>query len=215
LSSSRLLGSILDPLGLPFGSLLAPKMAETNPSGRLKMALEGSPLLFGLPEAYKKPPRALQEAFKRPSAAITHPRCNPKPYYIDVDLQKEVPEPQKPLNFIEKTMVFEEIAFSVRIASSTPFWTLLASISGAFWPPRPAQERPRPLQERPRRLQDRPRSAQDASKTTPRAAKRPPRALQESSKRASRGQDAPGGLQEAIWKQFRHNFGAMLGPFWS
>ena len=135
----------------------------------------------------KRPPRALQEAFKRPSAAITHLRCNPKPYYIDVDLQKEVPEPQKSLNFIEKTMVFEEIAFSVRIASSTPFWTLLASISGASWPPRRAQERPRPLQERPRRLQDRPRSAQDASRTTPRAAKR----LQEPSKRA------PGGLQEA------------------
>ena len=57
-SSSRLLGSILDTLGLPFKSLLAPKMAETclgNPLGPAKSRSRA--LFFG--------PRAVQERSKR------------------------------------------------------------------------------------------------------------------------------------------------------
>ena len=53
--SARVALPILDPLGVHFGSLLASKMAETNPFGRLMMALEGSPLFF-------LAPRGLQEA---------------------------------------------------------------------------------------------------------------------------------------------------------
>ena len=37
--------------------------------------------------ALKTPPRALQEPFKRPSAAITQLSRNPNPFYIDFDLQ--------------------------------------------------------------------------------------------------------------------------------
>ena len=50
----------------------------------------------------KRPPRALQEAFKRPSAAIAQRSCNPMPCYIDFDLQNEPPRPQKSMKSIGK-----------------------------------------------------------------------------------------------------------------
>ena len=103
---------------------------------------------------------------------------------------------------------------------STPFWILLTSISGAFWPPRRAQERPRPLQERPRRLQDRPTTALGPPKTPPRppqeAPKSPPRGLQEGFQRPRCSKRAPGGHLQVIQGHLepcRDNFGASLGPF--
>ena len=52
-----ILDSILDPPGLPWGSLLAPKMAETCLEIRLGPPKSGSRLLFRLQEAKKKVPK--------------------------------------------------------------------------------------------------------------------------------------------------------------
>ena len=68
---------MLDPLGLYFGSLLASKIDETNPSSRLKTALEGSPLLFQVPRGLQEPPGAFQEASKNAPAAQDAPRWLP------------------------------------------------------------------------------------------------------------------------------------------
>ena len=73
----RLLQSILDPLGLLFGSLLAPKMAETSPQTRLGAAKSRSRGAFFRPRAIqersKRPPRPFQEAFRRPRSSKRHP----------------------------------------------------------------------------------------------------------------------------------------------
>ena len=86
--------SILDPLGLPFGSLLAPKMAETCLGIPLGAAKSCSRLLFLAPrapqeasksapsapgsppfadQAFLRAPRHLQEAPKRPPRPIWQP----------------------------------------------------------------------------------------------------------------------------------------------
>ena len=78
MSSSRLLDSILDRLGLLFGSLLALKMAETslgNPLGAAKSRSRG--LFFGpraVQERSKRSPRPLQEASMRPRRSKKGPR---------------------------------------------------------------------------------------------------------------------------------------------
>ena len=59
----------------------------------------------------QRAPRALQEPFKRLPAAIAQLSGNLMPFYIDFDLQKATPGPQKSIKSIEKTIVFEEIAF--------------------------------------------------------------------------------------------------------
>ena len=113
----------------------------------------------------RRPPRALQEPFKRLSATITHLSGNPMPFYIDVDTQKSTPGPLKSVNYyFKKAMIFEENTFSARVAFWTRFWTLLASLSGAFWPPRWLKpllefllERPRAVQDFFFRLQERPK----------------------------------------------------------
>ena len=50
---------------------------------RLKTAQERFQPFFRLPDA----PRALQELSKRPSAGVTRRSYNPKPFYIDFELQ--------------------------------------------------------------------------------------------------------------------------------
>ena len=78
LSSSRLLESILDLLGLPFGTLLATKMAETCLGNRLGPAQSRSRLLLfgpgGFQERSKRLPRAVQEASKSWSCSRMGPR---------------------------------------------------------------------------------------------------------------------------------------------
>ena len=120
------------------GQRCSPYLCSTSPrspSGHLG-AISNAPR--GLQEPAKIVfigPRGLQEPFKRLSAAITQISGNPMPFYIDFDFKKATPGPQKSMNYIEK-LLFEEIAFSTRVASWTRCWTLLASLSGAFWPPR-------------------------------------------------------------------------------
>ena len=71
--------------------------------------------------------------------------------------------------YIEKTMVFEEIVFSGRVAFWTRFWTLLASLSGAFWPPRWLKPLLELLLEKPRAVQDFFFRPQERPKRPPRA----------------------------------------------
>ena len=115
-------------------------------------------------------------------------------------------------------MIFEEITFSARVAFWTRFWTLLASLSGAFWPPRWLKplsefllERPRAVQEfffcpksDPRGFQERPK-APESPPLADQALFRAPRDLQEPSKRLPRG----------LQGQFGSHFGTILDPFWS
>ena len=69
----------------------------------------------------------------------------------------------------ENAAVFEEITFSARVASSTRFWTLCASLSGAFWPPRWLKPVLEFLLERPRAVQDFFFRPQERPKRRPRA----------------------------------------------
>ena len=117
---------------------------------------------------------------------------------------------------IEKTMVFEEIMFSARVASRARFWTLLASLLGAFWPPRWLKPVLEFLLERPRAVQDTffwlknvleifqepPRADQDTFFSAPEASKRPPRGLQEAKGRLNRFLDSPSGLQQRSGSHF-------------
>ena len=80
----------------------------------------------------RRPPRAFQEPIKTPSAAITHLRCNLKQFYIDFDLQKETPGPQKSFKSFVLCSSCVVFSISARIASWARFWTLLASFLGAF-----------------------------------------------------------------------------------
>ena len=120
-----------------------------------------------------KPPRALQEPFKRPSATIKQLSCNQNRFCIDFGPLKVTPGPQKSMKSIEKTMVFEEIAFSAQVASWTRFWTLLASLWGAFWLLRWLKPVLEFLLERPRAVQDNFFRPQDRSKRHPRASRKP------------------------------------------
>ena len=120
----------------------------------------------------RRPPRALQEPFKRLPAAIAQRSGNPMPFYIDFDLQKAPPGPQKSRKSIEKAMVFEEFAFRARVASWARFWTLLGSVLGAFWPPRWLKPVLEFLLERPRAHQEYFFSASEASNSVPRGARR-------------------------------------------
>ena len=68
----------MDPLGLPFGSLLAPKMAETSLGIPLGAAKSRSRLVFFGPRAVqersKRSPRPLQEASMSPRRSRKAPR---------------------------------------------------------------------------------------------------------------------------------------------
>ncbi len=119
-------------------------------SRRSASGLRGA--ILSAPRRLQEPSRALQERFKRLLAATTQLSCNAKPFYIDSDLQKTTPGPQKSRNSIEKTKVFEEIEFSAQVASWPRFWTLLAPLLGAFWPPRWLKPVLKFLLERPRAL---------------------------------------------------------------
>ena len=124
-------------------------------------------------------------------------------------------------NIEKKTMVFEEIMFLARVASRARFWTLLASLLGAFWPSRWLKPVLEFLLERPRAVQDNifgpwspPRALQEASKRLQEAPKSTPRGLpnlkrlQDASKRP-RGTDfdpfgEAAGPPEAM-KRLEHN----------
>ena len=152
-----------------------PLTSRQSPRG-LRGALQAS--FFRL----RRPPRALQERSKRLSAAITQLSDNPMKFYIDVDSQKVTLGPQKSMNYIGTTMLFEEITFSARVASWTRFWTLLASLSEAFWPSRWLK----PVLEF---LLERPRAVQDYIFGTQERPKRRPRAPQEATERPPGCQD--------------------------
>ena len=76
-SSKHFLSSIRETLGLLLGSLLAPKMAQTSLGIPLGPAQSRSRRLFFGPRAAqdrsKKPPRPLQEAFRRPRSSKKPP----------------------------------------------------------------------------------------------------------------------------------------------
>ena len=78
--------SILDPPGLPFGSLLAPKMAETSLGIPLGPARSHSRLLFfGLQapqERSKSPSRPLQEASRSPRCSKRPPGSHLAPNFL-------------------------------------------------------------------------------------------------------------------------------------
>ena len=141
----------------------------------------------------------LQEPFKKLPSAITQHSGNPMQFYIDFNSSKKTPGPQQSLKSIRKTVFFEEIVFSAR--SWTRCSTLLASISGAFWPPRWLKPVSESVLERPRADQEdffwsksRPRAYQEASKTAPRG-------LQQAKK-----------LQEASGLPVVTHFASMLDP---
>ena len=77
-SLNRFRTSILHPLGLTFGSLLAPKMAETSLGIPLGAAKSRSRLVFfglrAVQERSKMSPRPLQEASMRPIRSKKTPR---------------------------------------------------------------------------------------------------------------------------------------------
>ena len=102
----------------------------------------------------RRPPRALQEPFKRLSAAITQLIGNLIPFYIDFDSQKATLGPQKQRIIQKKTILFAEITFSARVASGTRFGTLPGSVLGAFWPSRWLKPLLEFLLERPRAVQE-------------------------------------------------------------
>ncbi len=70
-SSHRLLDSMLEPLALLVGSLLAAQMAETSLTIRLGAAQSRPRAHF---ERIRRPPIAFQEAFKTLAATIGHLR---------------------------------------------------------------------------------------------------------------------------------------------
>ena len=121
-------------------------------------------------------------------------------------------------------MLFEEITFSTRVASWTRFWTLLASLSGAFWPPRWLKpvlefflERPRAVQDYfgpkidPRGAQERPISHWKPPLGRPslfKGSKRPPGDVQEASGAHLAAMLAPFGSHlGTIWKRCCHHVG--------
>ena len=125
----------------PKASEIAPKCSQKTPKR--------------LPRPPQEAPRALQEAPKGLSEGLRVEDTIRNAFWIRFGLQKESPGPQNALFFIEnQTLVFEEITFSARVASWTRFWTLLASLSGAFWPPRWLKPVLEFLLERPRAVQD-------------------------------------------------------------
>ena len=115
---------------------------------------------------------------------------------------------------------------SARVASWSPFWTLLASLLGAFWPPRWLKpvlefllERPRAVQEYFFRPQERPKSRPRASRKpldAPPWPTEPSPGLQEAPERP------PGPIWHpcwlhfgAIWQPCWHHFATILEPCWS
>ena len=150
--------------------------SHRSPSGHLATIIsaprrlqETSKLLF---VRLRTPPRAIQEPFKRLSAAITQLRSNPMPVYIEFDPQNR-PRGLKNQWLLFKTIHFEDIAFSFQVVSWTRFWTLLASVSGAFWPPRWLKPVLEFLLERPRAVQDFFFRPQRRPKRRPRAPHKP------------------------------------------
>ena len=132
----------------------------------------------------KRPPRALQEALKSSSAATAQLSGIPKQLCIDLDVQKTTSGLQKSLKSIKKTILFEEIVFSARVVFSTPFWTLLASILGAFCHPR--WQKPIPLA-----VSRWPWRVHRYSFWPPKPSREPPGAFQDASNRSPATQDAP------------------------
>ena len=133
------------------------------------------------------------------------------PFCTNLGPQNDAPGRQKSLKSIEKTMVFDDFAFLVRIASGPRFGTLPGSIWRAFCLPdgsnmasKAPKSAPRRPKEPPRRLLYASRAAPASPKTpprpppahprcpqaSPRASKTAPRALQE---RFLRSQALPGG----------------------
>ena len=127
-------------------------------------------------------------------------------------------------------MVFEEIAFSARVAIWTRFWTLLASLLGACWPPRWLKPLLEFLLERPRAVQDFFFQPQERPKRLPRAPHKPLEVppwptkpfleLQEPSKSPPRGLQGQfgshlGAILEQFLEPFWSNFKVMLPPCWS
>ena len=91
--------------------------------------------------------------------------------------------------------------FSVQVAWGPRFWTLWASLLGAFWPPRWLKTLLEFLLDRPGAVQDYFFSAFKPSKSAPRG-------LQDRCRTAPGGQDAPRNLWGATWHPICLDFGA-------
>ena len=134
----------------------------------------------------RRPPRALQEAKKKPLAGITHRTSNLKPFCLDFDLQRVTPGPQKTRKSAVLSSKIKVSTFLARVASWGRFWTLLGSFLGAFWPPRRLKPVLEFFLERPRAEREHFFSAPEASKSLPsgfQEASRLPRQFQELSQR--------------------------------
>ena len=68
----------------------------------------------------RRPSRALQEP-------LTPSSSNPMPFYIDLDTLKRIPEPQKPMNYIEKQNFLKKSRFQLESPLGLDF--------GPSWPP--------------------------------------------------------------------------------
>ena len=95
--------------------------------------------------------------------------------------------------------MFEEITFSARVASWTQFWTLLASISGAFWHPRWLKPVLQIVLDRPRAVLYTSFSASEASKSAPRGLQEPSRQPRCPRGPPRRPRTAPRGLWDSIF----------------
>ena len=145
------------------------------------------------------------------------------PFFIDFELQKVTLGPQKSLKFIELLSKIEVSPFPTRVAFWARFWTHLASILGAFRPPRWLKTLLESVLDWPRAVQEHFFSAPEASKSVPRAFQerstspwkphlsRP--SLFQSSKSPPRGlQDASRAHLANILAQFWSHFKAILEP---
>ena len=151
----------------------------------------------------QEPPRALQEASKRPSEGFRVEDAIRTPFWTHFGPQKKSSGPQKSKKNLGKTMLFKEIA----IFSSDRFWTSIWDPPGlrlgAHLAPRHAEtDLPGALGPSKSRFQlcfFSSKSVQERSKRLLRdlqAAKRAPRALQE----------APGSILEPFWSYLGVDF---------
>ena len=177
----------------------------------LRRLQDASSLLFVRP---RRPPRALQEPFKRLSAAITQLSSNPKPFLINFDLQRAAPGPQKPLKSIEKQWFLKKSRFELESPLGLDVGPPLASLLGAFWPPRWLKPVLEFLLDRPRAVQEHFFPAPEPSRNAPRAIRKPLETPPEPAKPFQRLQEASKRPPGPIWHTFWNHSGAISKLCW-
>ena len=114
----------------PLGALLEPLGAEKSNIGMRPRAIPT--LFFRLQE----PPRARQEASKRLSEGFRVEDTIRIPFWSYFWLEKESPRHEKSRKSFGVSTFFKVSPFLAGAAFGPRFWTLLASLLGAFCPPR-------------------------------------------------------------------------------